>query len=274
MGGDALDRLIGRDLAKRTIERNGTPAEKYCHYKRYNENEKASEVLASLAPGDTIEFPVFFTVTHEIYLHTFCTLDGDVDFFEWEGLDFKELAILLEKRNIDYKRLGEIYQAYWYVNIKGDPPPKISFLFEISTKYLEELTSSCHESIRKLATFFLFHRKIQEEKNRKKEEERQKQITANARGLARREMENNCWAAYNVNRNQLWDEAWQVYSEAIKCSNRKDFAAAIISSPFRSVLFFCHDHCVRSRNDFDRAYEQLNYNEITRIAVEIYGGKS
>lgn len=258
------------DAATRLIERNGTPAEKFCHYARLQDTKSAEEVLGSLLPGDTIELPLLFNVAHEVCLYSSSTIYPPGR-FEWDGSELKELAIELEKRNIDFNNLGTIYQAYWWINFESNPPFKTSHIVKISSHLLNELTNSCHESIRKLATFFLSYRAAEEKKKEEKEKERQKQIAANARGLTRRDKENNCWASFNVNRNALWDEAWNLYQEAIKCSNRKDFAAAIKHNPFRSILFFCHDHYVRSRSDFDRAYAQLSHNELTRIAVEIYG---
>lgn len=251
------------DAAARLLERNGTAAEKFCHFARYQNDDKATEVIASLLPGEHIEIPLEFTVSHEVYL-MFMRLpahfEGDFDSLE----DFE--AALFDAA-LDYDNLGAIHFADWTVSLDSG---KFHNSNEISLKLLGELSNGPHKSIARLATFFIARRKEEEIKKIKKEEQRQKQIVANKRGLARREIENECYLRFIANAGGHYYDAWVTYNAAIECSNRKDFAAAIQSNPFRSVMFFAHDHSVRTQPDFNRALERLTNKELRRIAVELY----
>ncbi len=252
------------DAASRLIERNGTAAEKFCHYARYQNDDKATEVLASLLPGEHIEVPLEFTVSHEVYL-MFMRLPAHFD-GDFESLEEFEAALV--EAALDYDNLGVIHHADWTVSLDSG---KFHNSNEISLKLLVELSSGPHKNIAKLAAFFIARRHQEEKEKVRKEEQRQKQIAANKRGLSRRSLEDKCYALFSIDPGHHYDLAWQAYNEAIKCSSRKDFAAAIHNNPFRSTMFFAHDNSIRTQPDFQRALQRLTNENLRRIAVEIYG---
>lgn len=255
------------DAADRLVERNGTAAEKFCHYIRYQNDDKATEVLSSLLPGDHIEIPLDFIVSHEIYLISNAQLNYN---FEGNFDSLENLEAALNGSTIDFDNLHTISYSWWCVNLNSG---KFHTSNNISIKLLEELSNGPYKSIAKCANFFIRRREEEEKERKRKEEQRQKQIEANNKALARRNLENRCYSLFLADAGNHYYNAWVVYNEAIKYSSRKDFAVAIQSSPFRSAMFLAHDDCARTQPDFNRVLEQLTNEELRKIAVEIYGGQ-
>lgn len=261
------------DAAAKLIESNGTIAEKLHLYKRIGDKQKLDNLLGSINPGESFELPILFEVKHEINIFNWSTIPFiDIDI---EKSDICQIEIKLATYNIDWSLVSDYSRTnlQWIINYKSTEYFKLYSGINVSDSFLNTIAAATDlPNLSEFAKVLLNSRAADKLAKENKLIERAKNIEKQAAAEKRRRFEDECLFHFDLDFKELFSAAWILYNEAIKSSSRKDFAAAVNSSPFRSIMFSCHDQCVRTREDFDRVCNELYSDKNRRAwAVEFYG---
>lgn len=251
------------DLSERLTERFGSPAERFFVSKRKGEVEKAEEILKNLLPGDEIELPISFKVSHSVHLSFWGDIPWDNKEIEVHANSLQDLETQLisnplpdgiSEANADRSKAGDpnfLYLNYfgWDVVFESPKPFDVEKTLNISDTQLRHFSELIDfPNIARFAKLLIGIRKFREEERLSAAERSKKEAEKREISDRRKKIENDCLDKFNQDMSLHLQSAWIDWQKAIgnmsvplSVEDRKKFAIIANNSPFATILFYCLD---------------------------------